>query len=67
MIFYAPFGLLLRVGRLNVMTVTGRGRELADMMEMLECCVRLDGGGTHWGGCKLLLTGANEQEWNGVG
>ena len=55
------------MGSLNVMTVTGRGRELADMMEMLECCVRLDGGGTHWGGCKLLLTGANEQEWNGVG
>ena len=38
----------MRVGSLNVRTVTGRGRQLADVMEMLECCVcrRLDGRGT---------------------
>ena len=32
-------------------------------------CKRLDGGGTKrnsWGGCKLLRSGTNEQEWNGV-
>ena len=39
MFFYATFGQLLRMGSLNVRTVTGRGRELADMMERLECCV----------------------------
>ena len=38
----------------------------------MVCCVRkrLDGGGTkrnNWGGCKLLRSGTNEQEWNGVG
>ena len=38
----------MRVGSFNVGTVTGRGRDFADMMEMLECCVcrRLDGRGT---------------------
>ena len=38
----------VRVGSLNVRTVTGRGRVLADMMERLECCVcrKLDGRGT---------------------
>ena len=38
----------MRVGSLNVRTVTGRGMELADMMEMLGCCVcrRLDGRGS---------------------
>ena len=33
-------------------------------------CKRLDGRGTKrnsWGGCKLRRSGANEQEWNGVG
>ena len=33
-------------------------------------CMRLDGRGTmrnNWGGCKLLRSGANEQELNGVG
>ena len=33
-------------------------------------CKRLDGRGTKrnsWGGCKLLRSGANEQERNGVG
>ena len=33
-------------------------------------CKRLDGRGTKqnsWGGCKLLCSGTNEQEWNGVG
>ena len=38
----------------------------------MVCCVckRLDGRGTkrnHWGGCKLLRSGTNEQECNGVG
>ena len=31
---------------------------------------RIDGRGTKgnsWGGCKLLRSGTNEQEWNGVG
>ena len=38
----------VRGGSLNVGTLTGRGRELADMTERLECCVcrRLDGRGT---------------------
>ena len=33
-------------------------------------CNRLDGRGTKrnsWGGCKLLCSVTNEQEWNGVG
>ena len=33
-------------------------------------CKRLDGKGTtrnSWGGCELLRSGTNEQEWNGVG
>ena len=58
--FYAECGQLLRES-LNVETVTGKGRSLADMMETrrLVCCVckRLDGRGTKqnsWGGCKLL-------------
>ena len=38
----------------------------------MECCVckRLDGRGTKqnsWGGCKLLRSDTNEQEWNGLG
>ena len=48
---------------------------MADMMEtrkvgLLCVCKRLDGRGTKrnsWGGCKLLRSGANEQEWNGMG
>ena len=38
----------VRVGSLNVRTVTGRGRALADMMERLEWCLcrRLEGRGT---------------------
>ena len=38
----------MRVGSLNVRTVTGRGRALADMMERLEWCLcrRLEGRGT---------------------
>ena len=66
----------MRVGSLNVGTATGRGRgHMADMMETrkvgrLCACKRLDGRGTKrhsLGGCKLLRSGANEQEWNGVG
>ena len=33
-------------------------------------CKRLDGRGikrNSWGGCRLLRSGANEQQWNGVG
>ena len=33
-------------------------------------CKRLGGRGTKrnsWGSCKLLRSGANEKEWNGVG
>ena len=33
-------------------------------------CKRLDGRGVKrnsWGGCKLLRSGTNEQEWDGVG
>ena len=33
-------------------------------------CKRLDGRGTKlnsWGGCRLLRSCTNEQEWNGVG
>ena len=38
----------VRVGTLNVGTMTGRGRKLADLMERWECCVcrRRDGRGT---------------------
>ena len=41
----------MRVGSLNVGTVTGKGRSLADMMEtrkvgVLCACKRLDGRGT---------------------
>ena len=66
----------MRVGILNVgaVSVTGKGRSLADMMETrnVGCCVctRLDGRGTSrnsWGGCKLFRSGTNEQEWHGVG
>ena len=65
----------VRVGTLNVGTMTGRGRELADMMErrkVVVLCVQE----TRWkgdkakelgGGCKLLRSGANKQGRNGVG
>ena len=65
----------MRVGTLNVVTMTGRGRELADLMERRKVgvlCVQE----TRWnedqakelgGGCKLLRSGANKQGRNGVG
>ena len=65
----------MRAGSLNVGTVTGKGRSLADIGNekgWIVVCVlkRLDGRDTKrnsWGGCKLLRSGTNEQEWNGVG
>ena len=65
----------MRVGTLNVGTMTGRGRELADLMERRKVgvlCVQE----TRWkgdkakdlgGGCKLLRSGANKQGRTGVG
>ena len=64
----------VRVGSLNVGSVTGRGRELGgydgNEKGWSVVCKRLDGRDTKrnsWGGCKLLRSGTNEQEWNGVG
>ena len=65
----------LRVGTLNVGTLTGKGRELADVMERRKIgvlCVQE----TRWKGnksreigegCKLVYSGANDQGRNGVG
>ena len=65
----------VRVGTLNVGSMTGRGRELADLMERRKVgvlCVQE----TRWkgdkakelgGGCKLIGSGANKQGRNGVG
>ena len=65
----------VRMGTLNVGTLTGRGRELADMMERRKVgvlCVQE----TRWkgnkarelgGGYKLFYSGANDQGRNGVG
>ena len=66
--------MVLRVGTLNVGTMTGKGRELADMMERRKVdilCVQE----TRWkgskarnigGGCKLFYHGVDGQR-NGVG
>ena len=63
------------VGTLNVRTMTGRGRELADLMERRKVGV-LYVQETRWkgdkakklgGGCKLIRSGANKQGRNGVG
>ena len=63
------------VGRLNVGSMTGRGRELADMMERRKVgvlCVQE----TRWkgnktrelgGDCNLFYCGANERGITGVG
>ena len=65
---------LIRLGTLNIGTMTGRGRELADMMEQRNVnilCLQE----TKWkgskarnigGGCKLFYNGANERK-NGIG
>ena len=65
----------VRVGTLNMGTMTGRGGELADMMERRKVgvlCVQK----TRWkgdrakelgGGCQLIRSGANKQRRNGVG
>ena len=65
----------VRVGTLNVGSMTGRGRELADLMERRKVgvlCVQE----TRWkgnkarelgGDCKLFYSGADERGRNGVG
>ncbi|XP_063611527.1 uncharacterized protein LOC134785169 [Penaeus indicus] len=65
----------IRVGTLNVGSLTGRSRELADVMERRKIgvlCVQE----TRWKGnksreigegCKLIYSGANNQGRNGVG
>ena len=65
---------LIRVGTLNIGTMTGRGRELADMMERRNVdilCLQE----TKWkgskarnigGGCKLFYNGADGRK-NGIG
>ena len=65
----------VRVGTLNVGSMTGRGRELADLMERRKVgvlCVQE----TRWkgdkakelgGGCELIRSGTNKQGRNGVG
>ena len=65
----------VRVGTLNVGSMTGRGRELADLMERRKVgvlCVQ----DTRWkgnkarelgGDCKLFYSGADERGRNGVG
>ena len=67
--------ILVRVGTSNVGTMTGRGRELADLMERRNVrvlCVQE----TRWkgnkarelgGDCKLFYSGADERGRNGVG
>ena len=65
----------MRVGTLNVRTMTGRGRELADLMERRKVGV-LSVQETPWTGdkarelggyCKLYYSGADESVRNGVG
>ena len=67
---------LIRVGTLNIGTMTGRGRELADMMERrnVDTCI-LCLQETKWkrskarnigGGCKLFYNGADGRK-NGIG
>ena len=65
----------MRVGTLNVGTMTGRGRELTDLMDRRKVgvlCVQE----TRWkgykarelcGDCKLYYSGADERWRNGVG
>ena len=65
---------LIRVGTLNIGTMTGRGRELADMMERRNVdilCLQE----TRWkgskarnigGGCKIFYNGADGRK-NGIG
>ena len=65
---------LIRVGTLNIGTMTGRGRELADMMERRNVdilCLQE----TRWkgskarnigGGCKMFYNGADGRK-NGIG
>ena len=66
--------IVIRVGTLNVGTMTGKSREVADLMDRRRLgvlCVQE----TRWKGnkarelygCKLLYSGANEQGRNGVG
>ena len=65
----------VRMGSLNVGTVTGRGRELGGYVGNEKgwsvMGVRNLKEGEHSeiveGGCKLIRSGANEHEWSGVG
>ena len=65
---------LIRVGTLNIETITGRGRELADMMERrnvnILCLQEINRKGSKarniGGGCKLFYNGADERK-NGIG
>ena len=65
----------VRVGTLNVGTMTGRGRELTDLMERrkvgvlcVQETIRKGDKAKELGrGCKLLRSGANKQGTNGVG
>ena len=64
---------LIRVGTLNIGTITGRGRELADMMERrnvnILCLQETKQKGSKarniGGGCKLFYNGADERK-NGI-
>ena len=68
----------VRVGTLNVGSMTGRGRELADLTERRKVVVlcRLCVQETRWkgnkarelgGDCKFVYSGADERGRNGVG
>ena len=66
--------LLIRVGTLNIGTMTGKGRELADMMERrnvdilcLQETKRKDSKARNiGGGCKIFYNGADGRK-NGIG
>ena len=65
---------LIRVGTLNIGTMTGRGRELADMMERrnvdILCLQEIKWKGSkarnNGGGCKLFYNAADGRK-NGIG
>ena len=64
--------LLIRVGTLNIGTMTGRGRELADIMERkivdILCLQETKWKGSKasniGGECKLFYNGADGKKWN---
>ena len=65
---------LIKVGTLNIGTMTGKGRELADMMEqrnvgilcLQETNWKGSKAGNNGGGCKLFHNGADRRK-NGIG